>query len=41
MERWMLCALIIAVAGFFLARVFTRYELRKRLPGNDGKTLRQ
>ena len=31
MERWMLCALIIAVVGFFLARVFTRYEIRKRL----------
>jgi membrane protein DedA with SNARE-associated domain len=32
MERWMLCALIIAIVGFFLARVYTRYEIRKRLP---------
>ena len=35
MERWMLCALIIAAVGFFLARVFTRYELRKRLRPRD------
>jgi membrane protein DedA with SNARE-associated domain len=32
MERWMLCALIIAIVGFFLARVYTRHEIRKRLP---------
>lgn len=32
MEHWMLGALIIAVAGFLFARVFTRYEIRKRLP---------
>jgi len=32
MEHWMLSALIIAVVVFLLARVFTRYELRKRLP---------
>jgi membrane protein DedA with SNARE-associated domain len=32
MERWMLCALIIAVVGFLLARLLTRYEIRKRLP---------
>jgi membrane protein DedA with SNARE-associated domain len=32
MERWMLCALAIAIVGFFLARVYTRYEIRKRLP---------
>lgn len=32
MEHWMLWALLIAVAGFLFARVFTRYELRKRLP---------
>ena len=32
MEHWMLGALIIAVAGFLLARLFTRYEIRKRLP---------
>lgn len=37
MERWMLGALIIAVVGFFLARVFTRYELRKRLQGGAAK----
>ena len=32
MERWMLCALIIAAVGFFLARVITRHEIRKRIP---------
>ncbi len=32
MERWMLWALIIAVAGFLFARAFTRHEIRKRLP---------
>ena len=32
MERWMICALAIAIVGFLLARIFTRYELRKRLP---------
>ncbi len=32
MERWILGALIIAFVGFFLARLFTRYEIRKRLP---------
>ena len=32
MERWMLCALVLAVVGFLLARVITRYEIRKRLP---------
>lgn len=32
MEYWMLGALIIAVAGFLLARLVTRYEIRKRLP---------
>lgn len=38
MERWMLGALIIAAVGFFLARVFTRYELRKRLSGGGSKS---
>jgi membrane protein DedA with SNARE-associated domain len=32
MERWMLCALVITVAGFLVARLITRYEIRKRLP---------
>jgi membrane protein DedA with SNARE-associated domain len=32
MERWMLCALVIAIAGFLLARLITRYEIRRRLP---------
>jgi membrane protein DedA with SNARE-associated domain len=32
MERWTLCALIIAFVGFVLVRAFTRYEIRKRLP---------
>jgi membrane protein DedA with SNARE-associated domain len=38
MERWMLSALIIAAVGFFLARVFTRYELRKRLQSSAAKS---
>ena len=32
MERWMLGALVIAIAGFLLARLITRYEIRRRLP---------
>ncbi len=32
MERWMLCAMLIAIGGFILARAFTRHEIRKRLP---------
>jgi membrane protein DedA with SNARE-associated domain len=32
MESWMLGALIITAAGFLLARLATRYEIRKRLP---------
>ncbi len=32
MESWMLGALLIAGAGFCLARLITRYEIRKRLP---------
>lgn len=32
MEDWMLGALLIAGSGFFLARLVTRHEIRKRLP---------
>jgi membrane protein DedA with SNARE-associated domain len=31
LERWMLGALLLALVGFICARVFTRYELRKRI----------